>query len=295
MKMDKKIKELETNIQALKKSKEQVQKELEEKKELLFLSNTATNSKKAGNGWLIVAAILIVAEIVLLFEGSFNFRFLDFIIIGIPLVVGIKKKKNNFKAYKNTQEKLQDVDTEKLPKQIEDLEKKLLDLEVEIEVIDDEISGFTAYKGKNWDMKTFTATPENVQQLEKDAENLLVSVQYITDKKKVVDNWLCNNRMESLTAILSQNGDLEKTLNRGFEEMGKSGSWKLRTLQLVIASFDLTLLHIGLGADKPLSFEELTGRTEGYRAPQTQDEKDFYEVAMAGSKVINSAIEYALK
>ena len=134
-----------------------------------------------------------------------------------------------------------------------------------------------------------------MQQLEKDAENLLVSVQYITDKKKIVDNWLCNNRMESLTAILSQNSDLEKALNHGFEEMGKSGSWKLRTLQLVIASFDLTLLHVGLGADKPFSFEELTGRTEGYRAPQTQDEKEFYEAAMMGSEVLNSAIKYALK
>ena len=97
MKNDKKINELKTKVQALKESKKQADKELAEKKELLNLNKSTVGSKKAGNGWLIVAALLVVAEFALLFEGTFHFRFLDLIIIGIPLVIGINKKKSSLK------------------------------------------------------------------------------------------------------------------------------------------------------------------------------------------------------
>lgn len=307
----------------LKQRKEKMNKELEKKKTLLELSKNCAKNKKAGNGWLLIALLLILAEIVISsMNGAlgFSFRYVDLLIIGIPLVVGIVKKKNGKTAYKKAKEELSGVDVNKLPQEIKDLENKLKDIEFEIEIEEESeaenysISNYTSsnytanksttsssdkswmrvYCGKNWDMKTFTATPDNVRQLEIDAENLLVSTQHIAGSAKIIDNWLCNNRMELFTARLRQDSALEEALDRGFHEMGKSGSWKLKTLQYVISSFDLAILDAGMGGGVLMSFKELTDRAEGYRGPETEDEKEFFNAAMIGSITINSSVKQAL-
>lgn len=302
----------------LKQKKEKTKKDLEKKKALLELSKNYAKNKKAGNVWILVALLLVLAEIVILSMNStlgFSFSYVDLLIIGVPLVVGIVKKKNGKAAYKKAKEELDGVDINKLPQEIKKLEEKLMDLELEIEIEEDAVkenystSSYTAsksvasssdkgwmrtYCGKNWDMKTFTATPENVRQLEIDAENLLVSTQHIAGSAKIIDNWLCNNRMELFTARLRQDSALEEALDRGFYEMGKSGSWKLKTLQYVISSFDLAILDAGMGGGVLMSFKELTDRAEGYRGPETEDEKEFFNAAMIGSITINSSVKQAL-
>lgn len=179
-------------------------------------------------------------------------------------------------------------------------ESKLESAEIKSTKVDDkmaecETKSQAVFGGKYWDMKTFTATPGNVEQLEKDAQKLLETVQDMYDSKEIVDNWLCHNRMQLFTAQLSGNKELENALSTGFNEMGKSGSWKLKTLQFVMLSMDLALLSAGLGGDNPLSFTDLTDRSDDYRAPQTDDEEEFYNAAMLGSIAINRATERVIK
>lgn len=308
---------------ALKQKKEKIQKDLEKKEALLEQTKTLDKKRNAGNGWLLVAILLFFVEIVLLSMNNtlgFSFSFVDILIIGIPLVIGIVKKINGEAEYKKAMKELGGADANKLSQEINDLKDELVDIDIEIEIEEEceaesySTSSYTSnnytasnsttssndkswmrvYCGKNWDMKTFVATPENVRQLEIDAENLLVSTQHIAGSAKIIDNWLCNNRMELCTARLRQDAVLEEALNRGFYEMGKSDSWKLKTLQYVISSFDLAILDTAAGGGVLMSFKELTDRAEGYRGPETEDEKEFYNAAMIGSITINSSVKQAL-
>lgn len=252
-------------------------------------------AKKKGNKWLIAAGILMILPLLWFPTLGIGYSFAGLLILCIPLAVGIVKKSRGIKECNQLQEELRGVDVERIYNEATELEfTTIRSINASIDAAKEKRESLTMYNGRNWDMTTFTATPENVQALEKDAESLLLSRQHIAGSQQIIANWLCRYRMELFHARLGQDEALANTLDRGFQELGRSGSWKLEVLQHVMLSMDMALMSASFGGDKPMYFEELFEKSNT-RKPETQDEWDFYEVAATGSLVMNSSLTAVIR
>ena len=145
-----------------------------------------------------------------------------------------------------------------------------------------------AYTGKNWDIATFDATPANVAELERDAEQLFSSVQEVYPVSDSWKNWIGFFAFNHVTALLSNNTVLKNSARLGFLQLRHSSSWKLRVLSMVIWSAEFAAMSPLGGPGK--TFLDAVKEC-GIESPRTAAEKRYFDLAATASDIINWALE----
>lgn len=196
------------------------------------------HARHKGNIWLIFGVffiLLAVAITVLLFNGAENdiIGTTDGSIIGIwiwfsvPLIIGICRKIKGMQQYKSfilEHKSFQNVmqTCKELEQQLPELQAKCDQLWEEYYQAKTNLEELKTYDGRDWDLRTFKATPNNIQAMELDTEKIYVILQHLRSSE--LQNWHTN------WIMYGNNGPNAAR----FQELGLSGSWKLQVTQVVL-------------------------------------------------------------
>lgn len=268
-----KIKKLKAEVKQNKDAKQKIASALSQCMDKLGAYSDAHKAKKRGIIWLVVAGILAITEIVLLMgivPGNEDFQVIDLVIIGIPLFFGIKNLKAQIPQY---QESVEDLTAQRQKLQ-EELARFDDTLEQQLQTAQNDLNNITRYTGREWDISTFYATPENVAAMEKDFENLLVALKYSNSSDFKINCWLSANEIKRSTAEFGNQKSTVAAYARGTTAIKNAGSWKLEVALIAMGVISFALLNVALynGQGSSATFEELLGKSN-VRKPVNEDEK----------------------
>lgn len=255
--------DMENTVRKLREQIKEYDKKIEELEELsgryycaLFIKKDDT---KKGNRFFIAAGVLLVLMLIGTFFG-YGLEESDYIVVGGVFAIGLVRKIIGWSSYligvipyggtkKARKEK------ERISAEIQELRSKRKDAEKKLNEL-------TTYDGRNWNLETFRATPENVSAMERDLDRLFMCLWLPKwgDWSAYKDLWICKANVKSA----------------GFQEMGNSGSWKLQVAQAVIKY--LYQLNLRRGVNYSGHWEDTLKETMT-REPQTQEEKEYLKLA----------------
>lgn len=269
----KKVNKLETDVQTQKAAKEHTAQALNQCMDKLCVYSHNQKAKKSGIIWLVISGLLAIAEVLLLTEiipGYGDFQFIDLVIIGIPLFFGIRKMKSVLDL---PQESIEELDAQRQNLQAE-LARYDDKLEQQLRAARNDLDNMTRYTGRNWDISTFTATPENVAAMEKDFEDLLIALKYSKDRDFKINCWLSANEIKRSTAEFNNQKSTVAAYDRGTKAMKNAGSWKLEVALIAMGVLTVEILNAALsgGYGKGTTFEELLQKSN-VRKPANKDEE----------------------
>lgn len=228
------------------------------------------------------------------------FHWIVGLVAGVPLLAGIILKILYLSAKKRRDDQYGDrggaVKVEReLQNELAGLERKQARFQRAIDLEEGKPEALHVYRGKDWNLRRFEATPARVKEMELDLENLYVAAWHTPyGTIKIEDNWMCRARRRRYEALHNGKTALQKEYDKGFLEMGKSGSWKLQVGQV-------TMLLLDMALDDPDSnvtdFENFKGlyRKENVRDPETKEEKEYFELAMIGSTLMAGSLQRFVK
>lgn len=218
--------------------------------------------------WLIIAGVMTIEMIPILGRLIQNFQnfglsgilsiTITFLIVTIiPLCLAIKNQKK-VKTF------------EGLDAQRQNLENEL----ARYNDVEEELENLKSYTGRDWDISTFQATPENVAAMEKDFEDLLIALHFSNDKDFKINCWLSANEIKRSTAEFGNQKGTVAAYARGTTAIKNAGSWKLEVALIAMATISMALLNVALynGQGSSATFEELLGKSN-VRKPVNEDEK----------------------
>ena len=219
---------------------------------------------KNGNRFLIAAGVLLALMLIGTFFG-YELEESDYIIIGGVLAIGLIRKIFGWCTY------LLGVAPYGGAKKTRDEEERvraeLSEQRAKRKNADKKLKKLTTYDGKDWDLKTFRATPENICAMERDVDRLFMCLWW-GEKPK---GWKAYKDIWMYTASVR---------DVGFREMGNSGNWKLQVAQVVIEClYQIRLLRGAASATKIAHLWYSTFEESKVREPQTQEEKEYWELA----------------
>lgn len=261
----KKIEQLEAEVKQNKDAKHKVLRALS-----LCNSNDEAfrKAKKWRIIWLIIAGVMAIEVIPLLARLIQNFREIGLsgaisIVITsllttvVPLCLAIKNQKK-VKTFEGLDAQRQNLENELA--RYNDVEKELENLK--------------SYTGRDWDISTFQATPENVAAMETDFEDLLIALHFSNDKDFKINCWLSANEIKRSTAEFSNQKSTVAAYARGTTAIKNAGSWKLEVALIAMATISMALLNVALynGQGSSATFKELLGKSN-VRKPVNEDEK----------------------
>ncbi len=270
----KRLTELEAKAKNYRGVKESLQGELEKCRAQIAQAKDGPRRKRKGIIWLLVGLALLAVEVMCVMEiipGYSDVDPIDFVIMGIPLLIGIRNLVKAGKA--KGSETLQTLKGREssLLERLDALEKEARELEG--------LRMKLAYTGKDWDITTFVASPSNVAAMEDDLEDLFIALKYTDDPAAFANSWLAKNEMIHLTAILNQNQRQMQAFDRGTKEMKNAGSWKLEIALLVTATLSINLMNVAMsgGKGKGADFYEIYDGSD-VRKPKNAEEEAFLEL-----------------
>ena len=218
--------------------------------------------------WLIIAGVMTIEMIPILGRLIQNFQnfglsgilsiTITFLIVTIiPLCLAIKNQRK-VKTFEGLDAQRQNLEDELA--RYNDVEKELQKVK--------------SYTGRDWDISTFQATPENVAAMEKDFEDLLIALHFSNDKDFKINCWLSANEIKRSTAEFSNQKSTVAAYARGTTAIKNAGSWKLEVALIAMATISMALLNVALynGQGSSATFEELLGKSN-VRKPVNEDEK----------------------
>ena len=261
----KKIEQLEAEVKKNKDAKHKVLRALS-----LCNSNDEAfrKAKKWRIIWLIIAGVMTIEMIPILGRLIQNFQnfglsgilsiIITFLIVTIiPLCLAIKNQKK-VKTFEGLDAQRQNLEDELA--RYNDVEKELQKVK--------------SYTGRDWDISTFQATPENVAAMEKDFEDLLIALHFSNDKDFKINCWLSANEIKRSTAEFGNQKSTVAAYARGTTAIKNAGSWKLEVALIAMATISMALLNVALynGQGSSATFKELLGKSN-VRKPVNEDEE----------------------
>lgn len=261
----KKIEQLEAEVKKNKDAKHKVLRALS-----LCNSNDEAfrKAKKWRIIWLIIAGVMTIEMIPILGRLIQNFQnfglsgllsiIITFLIVAIiPLCLAIKNQRK-VKTFEGLDAQRQNLEDELA--RYNDVEKELQKVK--------------RYTGRDWDISTFQATPENVAAMEKDFEDLLIALHFSNDKDFKINCWLSANEIKRSTAEFGNQKSTVAAYARGTTAIKNAGSWKLEVALIAMATISMALLNVALynGQGSSATFEELLGKSN-VRKPVNEDEE----------------------
>lgn len=126
------------------------------------------------------------------------------------------------------------------------------------------------YTGKDWKLKSFRATPENIRAMELDTEHIYIVLQNLrpSEMKNWHTNWM-------------NYGDSGPS-SAGFEELGRCGSWKLQVTQVVLRYVHTVQPSHCCDPGGPAEWKRLL-KAANIRDPQTTEEEEYLNQAWIGA------------
>ena len=293
--LDNKISDLQRKADAQKKEKAAVQSRLNDIRQKISLVSSAAKQKKQGIIWVAIGVVLAILEVMMLAEilivGYSDFDVVDLVLIAIPLIIGLTKLKKAGAAKNAGSISALEQECQALDLQM----KKFQELDEQLEEAEEERSRLTTYTGRKWDISSFVATHANVAAMEKDFEDMLVSLKYSYTNSDIINSWLCLNEIQQSNASLSQDAATTAAFDRGVKEMKQSGSWKLEIALLAMCPLKIVILSFAVGTgDGNMTFEEALASSD-VRPAQTQEEKDLLALVSEVMPKVVSALRAELK
>ena len=255
-------------------------------------ASQAPGLRKKGIIFLVIGIVLLILEIMLLTEtvivGYSDFDAIDLVIIGIPLVLGIRNLKKASDASKCGNLDALHAEKSKLENQLAVFKAT----EDELSEIEESLK----YHGREWDFSRFYATPETLSELEQDFEDLLIVLKHNRENSQLhVNCWLSVNVINQFSASVTQNQAATDAHNRGHQRLRDSGSWIGQLINGASSSMDVELLIVGLKTDgEGLSFADALKKI-GVRAPANEDEQALWDVAHEEIPYLVFSVGYELK
>lgn len=244
--------------------------------------------KRKGMVLIIIGILLIPVELILLMNGG-NFSFLDIVIIAIPLIWGLVRRKNaqdeintlmgDDKSFAQLQQELAELEAQK-PKTADGLDA--IDLEMEISDKQADLDKLVAYTGKAWDVANTAMTPQNVKQLEKDMVEMLCHLAFAEDGTEnfLTECWLFQG-FSATAEMCGNQAEIEKC-KRFKDNLSDSGSWILKIFNFAQWLYSLEMVQgmleaVGGTSKQHMVLAELLTQ-RNYRRAETELEDEFIQI-----------------
>lgn len=262
----------------------------------------ATNEKIISRRWKLeqnghsaFKATLILGVIVFLLYMCDVFHWAGAVAVAVALLLGLTFKimergvlryiVNEYGSWSDACQTGRD-----LKKELKDFEKKQARLQREIDLLEGNPDALKVYRGKDWNMRKFKATPAKVKEMELDLENLFVAAYYIAGDGKMVDNWMCRGRRRRYNAIQDGKYTVKNEYDAGVLQLANSGSWKLQLGQAAMLTLDEALMNPGFDMVAIEYFDNLCQRLN-IRRPETEEEKKFFDSARMAAMLMGGALQ----
>ena len=288
----KKAASLKETIKRNKDEKDRLQTQLNSCNRKISEVSEAPGFRKKGIIFLTIGVVLLLLEIMLLTEtlivGYSDFGAIDLVIIGIPLVLGLRNLKKAFDASKCGNLYTLTAEQAKLEQALSVFQTADDELK--------EIEESLKYRGREWDFSRFYGTADEIAELEQDFEDLLIVLKHNQENTQLhVNCWLSVNVIKQFSASVTKDQATTDAHNRGHQYLRDSGSWIGQLVNGASSSLDVELLIVGLKTDgEGLSFADALKKI-GVRAPTNEDEQAIWDVAHEEIPHLVFSVGYELK